>query len=291
MKECFRNKRFGKQGLVLLFQTQEIIEEYRVQDITMTLRQLYYQLVSRGYIENQQKEYAKLSRLVTDARYCGEIDWRAIEDRIRVPRRPSPFEDVQDLVECAKASYRLDRWIGQEYYIELFTEKDALSSVLYPIAQKWHIYFNVNRGYASATAIYDTSKRFISEGNEGKNLILLYLGDHDPSGLDMNRDISDRLSEFDVIDLDLIHIALTTKQVKEHKPPPNPAKISDPRAKDYIANYGETSWEVDALRPELLIKLVESSITEFVDEEMMDKIIAKEKKDIKKLETFAKEIK
>lgn len=288
MKVPFRDKRFSSQSLALLYQVQRIIAEYMAQDIAMTLRQLYYQLVSRGYIENTQRAYAKLSRLLTDARYCGEVDWDAIEDRIRVPRRPSQFENVLDLIRCAKASYRLDRWEGQKYYVELFTEKDALSSVLHPITQKWHIYFNVNRGYASATAMYDAAKRYIHETNKEKKPILLYLGDHDPSGLDMIRDIRDRLEEFEVLDLALIHIALTTKQVKQHNPPPNPAKISDPRAKEYITNYGEKSWEVDALRPELLIRLVEGSIAKFVDTELMNKIIAREKRDMKKLEKFAR---
>ncbi len=273
MKESFRVKKFRNQSLTLLVLIQSIIAEYRAQDIKMTLRQLYYQLVSRGYVENSQKEYSKLSRLLTDARYCGEVDWDAIEDRIRIPQRPSQFLDISDLVECAKASYRLDRWEGQEYYVELFTEKDALSSVLHPITKKWHIYFNVNRGYSSATAMYDVRERYTREIEDGKKPVLLYLGDHDPSGLDMIRDITDRLEEFGVEDLELIHIALTTNQVRKYNPPPNPAKISDPRAMGYISSHGKSSWEIDALRPEVLIKLVEKSITPFIDVELMNKII------------------
>lgn len=290
MKEQFREKRFKSKSVVLLKRAQAIIAEYEAQSIIMTLRQLYYQLVSRAYLDNTPREYGKLSRLLTDARYCGLVDWDAIEDRVRVPQRPSQFEDISDLVECAKASYRLDRWRGQKYYIELFTEKDALSSILHPITRKWHVYFNVNRGYSSATAMYNTAKRYIREINNEKHLVLLYLGDHDPSGLDMIRDIGSRLEEFEVDNLQLVHIALTSQQIKKYNPPPNPAKISDPRATEYIAIHGKKSWEVDALKPEVLIKLVENSISRFVDEKLMSRIVKREKKEMRRLEEFAEKL-
>ena len=173
MIEKFREKRFNPEKLILLERIKEILKEFEKQNIAVTLRQLYYQLVSRDLIPNRVQEYAKLSTLLTDARYCGIIDWSAIEDRIRIPEMHSEFEDVLDLIKSAKASYRLDsyrldsyrldsyrldRWKGQEYYIELWTEKDALSSILSPIAEKWHIHFCVNRGYTSATAIYDAHR-------------------------------------------------------------------------------------------------------------------------------------
>lgn len=131
MKEKFRDKKFGKDNLEMLEKIMEVVEEFERQKIKLTLRQLYYQLVSRGIIPNVQKEYARLSSLLTDARYCGLIDWEAIEDRIRVPEIPQEFDDVLDLIEAAKNSYRLPRWEGQKYYVELYTEKDALSSVLF----------------------------------------------------------------------------------------------------------------------------------------------------------------
>lgn len=289
MIETFRSKNFNKKSLILLDYILEIIEEYSNQNIKLTLRQLYYQLVSRDYIINKQSEYSKLSKLVTDARYCGIIDWDAIEDRIRMPRIHSEFENIIDLIRCAKASYRLDRWKEQKYYIELFTEKDALTSILLPIANKWHIHFNVNRGYSSATATYDTSKRFLNASENGKELILLYLGDHDPSGLDMVRDIRERLLEFGV-PIEVEHIALTSEQIKKYNPPPNPAKFSDPRAKMYISKYGKTSWEVDALKPEVMIKLVNQSIEQYVDIDLMQEIVTKEKSDIKKLEKYVEKL-
>jgi hypothetical protein len=296
MKEKFRDKKFGAEKLALLTSISGILAEFKRQDIKVTLRQLYYQLVSRDIIANKISEYQKLSDVLTDARYCGLIDWEAIEDRIRVPEMHSEFSDVANLIESAKYSYRLDRWKGQENYVELWTEKDALSSVLSPIANKWHIHFCVNRGYSSATAMYDASKRLIDAQNDDKHIIILYLGDHDASGLDMVRDITDRLvelCEFDPDDevFEVRHIALTGEQIKMYRPPPNPAKITDPRAKAYIEEHGDKSWEVDALRPDVMIKLVEKSVQDLIDLEKMTQIMDKEKKDMKQLENFGKKIK
>ena len=287
MREQFRSKRFNSKSRYLLGKCLIILNEYEQKNIKVTLRQLYYQLVARGIIPNYDKEYKKISGLLTDARYCGIADWDAIEDRIRIPYRHSQFENILDLVETAKYSYRLDRWEDQEYYVEFFTEKDALSSVLQPICDSWHIYLNVNRGYSSATAYYDVSKRFLEQN--GKKCIVLYFGDHDASGLDMIRDIRERLSEFGC-SIDVIPIALTMDQVRKYNPPPNPAKLTDPRAKWYISNFGRTSWEVDALPPDVMIDLVNSKIKEFVDIEKMNKIKKQEIDDMKELEDFAENL-
>lgn len=287
MIEQFRSKRFNTKNQILLEKCFHILNEYRSKGITVTLRQLYYQLVARDVLPNLDKSYHKLSGILTDARYCGFVDWDAIEDRIRIPHRHSEFDDVLHLVKSAQYSYRLDRWKDQEYYVELFTEKDALSSVLQPICDEWHIYLNVNRGYSSATAYYDVSKRFLEQ--DEKKCVALYFGDHDPSGLDMVRDIESRLSEFGC-DVEVIPIALTMEQVRQYNPPPNPAKLSDPRAKWYVSNFGRTSWEVDALPPDVMIDLVDSKIREYVDEGKMNKVKKQESEDIKQLEEFAESL-
>lgn len=299
MKEQFREKRFTEDKIKMLGHIQSIIGSYARQHIALTLRQLYYQLVSANLIANTEKEYKKLGVFITDARYSGLVDWEAIEDRIRIPTIPSEFADILELVEAAKNSYRLPRWEGQEYYVELMIEKDALSSVLAPKARKWHIPFSVNRGYSSASAMYDTYKRILDAVENQKSIKVLYIGDHDPSGLDMVRDIRDRIEEFMLSQLseeqigdaiEVIHIALTTEQVRKYKPPPNPAKITDPRATKYISEFGRTSWEVDALKPEIVQALLEDAIKEYVDVAKMERIIDEEKKDLKQLEDFAKKL-
>lgn len=313
MKEQFRNKRFNKYIKIKLSDqktyweknTFEFIKDiiyitdiYLEKDIKMTLRQLYYQLVSHDIIPNDNNIYKKLSKFLTNLRYNGIIDWDVIEDRVRVPKFPGEWKNIPDLIDSAIYTFRLPRWENQKYYIELATEKDALSSILYPIADKWHIPFSVNRGYTSATAMYDLFKRVFKKINKDKKIIILYLGDHDPSGIDMCRDIEERLKEFlitknvtapfnilKIINCEYIkQIGLTTEQVKKYNPPPNPAKITDPRAKFYIEKYGNQNWEVDALPPDIMIELVESSIKEYIDLNEWDEIIEKENKQKNKLE-------
>jgi hypothetical protein len=168
----------------------------------------------------------------------------------------------------------------------VWVEKDALSGVLKRVTQPYHVHLIVNRGYSSASAMYDSYKRFESAAEDGKDLHILYLGDHDPSGLDMIRDIRDRLLEFGV-ELKVTPIALTTAQVRQYNPPPNPAKFSDPRAKDYVRDFGRTSWEVDALKPEVLHKLVENAIKNLIDLDKYREILEKEDEDKDRISEYA----
>jgi hypothetical protein len=298
MKQKFREIKFHKKNLILLEKIREILQEYQEQGIKVTLRQLYYQLVSRDIIPNQVKEYSKLSGLLTDARYNGNIDWDAIEDRVRIPNIPSTFKDVNHLIKIARDSYQLDRWKNQKYHVEIWTEKDAISSVIQPLTNEYQVTLCVNRGYSSASAMFESARRLRSkvvkecEEWNGRTCIILYLGDYDPSGLDMVRDIRERISEFtEMSDFKIIPIALTREQINQYKPPPNPAKIKDPRAKWFIENYGNTSWEVDALRPEVLQKLIEKSILEYLDLEKFELVKKKELDDKKSIKITCKEVK
>lgn len=284
MKEQFRDYAFTARRRELLELCLAIIEEYQYQDITITLRQLYYQLVARGHIDNLQKEYKKLGDLVTKARYAGMIDWEAIEDRVRRPNIPLTFTGLEQLARSAVNWYELNRWEGQENYCEIFTEKDALSSVIAPIANKWQVALCVNRGYASATAMYDTACRIMHHWkNCGMQPVIIYIGDHDPSGLDMIRDMQDRLTEFCTYyappAVTVIHLALTMDQVDQYNPPPNPAKLSDSRADAYIAEHGKQSWEVDALPPDVLHDLIDGAIIKLVDRDKMRAVKDQEEKD------------
>jgi len=213
---------------------------------------------------------------VSDARLSGLMNWEAIEDRIRIPRRQNEFLDLKDLVDVAVAAYRLPRWEGQNYYAELWVEKDALAGVLDPLASEFHVTMMVNRGYSSQSAMYESAIRF---HHWPRIPILFYLGDHDPSGEDMVRDIRDRLKLFGVAGIIVKKIALTMEQIEKYNPPPNPAKISDPRASDYIAQHGESSWEVDALPPDVLSNMIRKEFNQIINKTKMDRIINQEETD------------
>jgi hypothetical protein len=279
-KEWFKDIKFKDESLLRIEKCNEIIDDYQSQGLRLTLRQLYYQLVTKNIILNLERSYKNLSTLVTDARMAGLMDWDAIEDRVRQPRVPQEFKDLKELVEAALHAYRLPRWEGQEHYVELWVEKDALAGVLAPIARRKHVTMMVNRGYSSASAMYESAKRFIE--NADKTCVLLYLGDHDPSGEDMVRDVQDRLRTFEG-ELVVRKIALTMDQVKKYAPPPNPAKVSDPRAAAYIEEHGTHSWEVDALPPNVLTRIIVTELGALVDETLMDEIIEREEEDKEEL--------
>jgi hypothetical protein len=338
VKEFFRGTKFRSASTLLVEQCNEIVDDYQGQDLRLTLRQLYYQLVTKNIIVNSERSYQNLSALVSNGRLAGKVDWDAIEDRVRRPRKASEFGNLHDLVDAAVYSYRLPRWQGQMVYAELWVEKDALAGVLEPLSKQYHATLMVNRGYSSQSAMYEAAKRFLrnrkttvdrpgcpecrcelvhhehldrnnnwlcGNGNCGwqgtqdeakptarvrRSLKLLYLGDHDPSGEDMVRDIADRLKMFKVPNLEVRKIGLTMDQVRKYNPPPNPAKISDPRAEAYIKKYGPHSWEVDALPPDVLTKLIRTAFDGVIDTPLMDKIRMKEERDKKRLLAAAEQI-
>lgn len=287
MKICYKARKFRPDSLLKIKLANEIIALY--DGIKLTLRQLYYQFVIRNVIENKESAYKNLGSLISNARDAGEIDWEAIEDRIRKPRLLTEFDDIPDLIAAAKSSYRLPRWEGQDWYIELWTEKDALSNILAPMADKYHIVQMVNRGFGSSTSMHDTALRFLAEEDK-KYKALLYLGDFDPSGEEMVRDINKRMSFYGVKNCHVEKIALTLEQVKQYKLLPNPVKKSDSRAKAFIAKYGESSWEVDALPPDVLHRMIEQIILKVLDLDKYNKVIEQEDSDKELLDRFVDNI-
>lgn len=278
-----------------------IITEYQKQGYVLTLRQLYYQLVSRDVIPNKTTEYQKLSVLLKEGRMAGVVDWSAIEDRLRRPEKPASFDSPADILNAAISQYALPRQNGQPVYIEVWVEKDALSGVLQRVTRPYHVPILVCRGYSSATAMHEAYKRFRDANENEQRTVILYLGDFDPSGEDMVRDIEERVQEFangdeeanygygrPDFDFTIKKIALTKAQIKQYKPPPNPAKITDPRAAAYIAEHGVYSWEVDALKPEVLNALLDKNIVDLMDFPTYEKILEDEKADIKKLKSLNK---
>jgi len=287
-----------------------IVSEFQEKQIRMTLRQLYYQIVARDlfpddrfwrWIEarrkwirdprgtkNAEPNYRWLGGLVSDARLAGLLDWDAIEDRARQPRSAAEFDSLRDLVDAAVASFRLPRWRGQNTYVELWMEKDSLASVVEPIARKWPVVLMLNRGYSSQSAMYEAAQRF-QQVSGVLDRVIFYVGDHDPSGEDMVRDLRDRMAMF-CVSVDVQKLALTMAQVREYDPPPNPTKMTDSRAAWYVEKYGEKCWEAEALPPDALIQIVDQAIADSVDQRKMKAIIAEEERGKRALLTATKRI-
>jgi len=306
MRTHYESYKPHAQSKILLHTIIDIVEDYSKQGLKLTLRQLYYQLVSKDLIKNEERSYKNIGTIVSKARRGGLLDWDAIEDRVRRPQSPPEFDDLEELVQAALHSFRLPRLKGQERYVELWVEKDALAGVLLPIAHKYHITLMVNRGYSSTSAMKEAGDRIRQQCDTlgCDRAVVLYLGDLDPSGEDMVRDIRTRLDEYmndglnviekgddieleraheDSIELSVQKLALTMEQVKKYDPPPNPAKLSDSRAAKFVAKHGYSSWEVDALPPRVLRSVIESKLDSLIDRDAMQLVLDREAEDKNKL--------
>ncbi|GAH76712.1 unnamed protein product, partial [marine sediment metagenome] len=146
-----------KQSLELLTQVQEIINSY---DFALTLRQIYYQLVARQIIPNEQRYYKKLSRLCVAGRDEGILPEEGFADRLREVDKLSSWSNLNEFMQTVKRSYRKDKWQNQDNHLEIWTEKDALRSVLTEITYKYDVALMVARGQLSRTEVYRTAERY-----------------------------------------------------------------------------------------------------------------------------------
>lgn len=299
----YKPKKFGSDRLAVINQANLILEEYTAQGFDLTLRQLYYQFVSRGLIANNDREYSKLGSIVNEARLAGKIDWDHIVDRTRFVRELSTWGSPEKIMEGAAKSYRRDLWETQATRVEVWIEKDALVGVIEGICDQLRVPYLSCRGYTSQSEMWGASQRFYGHTLRGQKVVVLHLGDHDPSGIDMSRDIEERLlhflacdyyrvlynNHFDFTDEDpdevdrsamsdealqwsadnfeLRRLALNWDQVEQYAPPPNPAKITDSRSRSYISEYGHESWELDALEPSVIAQLIEDAVSEVRDDD------------------------
>lgn len=264
-REKFVDISFKPATLERIAQANAIIAEYQAQGFTLTLRQLYYQFVARALIPNRMTEYKRLGATVDSGRKAGLIDWSAIEDRTRNLQRTSVWESPREIMLAVAQQYREDWWREQPRYVEVWIEKDALIGVIEEVCNTYRVPYFACRGYPSQSELYDAGKRLYREIRQGREPIILHLGDHDPSGIDMTRDLEDRLAMFTRYPVQVNRLALNMPQVETYNPPPNPAKTTDSRFQDYEARFGEESWELDALEPQVIAGLIGDAIREEID--------------------------
>jgi len=308
----YKTKRFKTDSLQVIADAAEIIEEYDDKGFSLTLRQLYYQFIARDIFpeerrwtwtgrkwirdpqgtKNADPNYKWLGGIVNDARLAGHLSWLAIEDRTRSPRGESHWKNPSEIVEAAVHSYSIDKWENQEYYLEVWVEKDALVQVVARACRQLDLTYFACRGYVSQSAMWRAAERFRVKANDpsNKKIILLHLGDHDPSGIDMTRDIQDRLLMFGA-PAAVLRIALNMDQIEELEPPPSPAKLTDARAKDYIAEFGDDSWELVALEPDFIMDLITKHAESWRDEKKWKAALKREAKEKGILKKAAKKIK
>lgn len=257
----YKSIKFQQKSLELIRLVNQVVEEYQAQGYELTLRQAYYQLVARGYIPNNERSYKNIGNLINDGRLAGLIDWYSITDRTRNLRSNSHWDNPADVIASARYSYLLNKWDGQPNYVEVWVEKDALVDIVGQACRPLDTPYFSCRGYTSQSEMWSAAQRFISQDYRD-NRVIIHLGDHDPSGIDMTRDIQERLQMFGA-DVYVKRVALTMNQIGTYNPPPNPAKITDSKP----SNMTYREWlESDA---RWLLNQIPKDVVEWVYEEDM----------------------
>ena len=275
MKRQYLDQRFHAATLRLIAHMNGIVESYQAQGFVLSVRQLYYQLVAQALIPNTEQSYKRIAATVNDARLAGLMDWDAIEDRNRDIETRSAWDSGRSILESAASSFHMDMWATQQNRPFIVVEKAALAGILGGVARTFDVPLLAARGYPSVSIVREFSLDYVGRAMmAGQTPVILHLGDHDPSGIDMTRDLIDRVelfctAEFDEV-VEVRRLALNMPQIEKLKPPPNPAKVTDSRFEGYLKKFGRESWELDALEPSYLSNLVEHEIRDLIDPDVWD---------------------
>lgn len=233
----------------------------------MTVRQVYYRLVSSQVIKNTRSQYQAVCNALRDARKEGIIPWEWIEDRLRRPRTISMWADLADFASTAVHAYRRNIWAEQPCYIECWLEKDALSGIFEDVLRPYGVTLNVGRGYDGWASIHNAAERY---GN-GESVSVLYFGDFDPSGEDMVRSLRERLA-FLKSTPDIVKCALNPDDIERHSLPPDFVKASDTRSMAFIAKFGDLAVELDALPLSVLRARIMAEVESRMDLDALNRV-------------------
>lgn len=235
---------------------------YRIveEDRPMTVRQVFYRMVSEGQIGKTEAEYKNtVTRLLAEMRLAGEMPFSWLADNTRWMRKPAAYDSLEAMLKASEEAYRRDLWANQAAYVEVWLEKDALSGVLYEVTAPWDVPLMVTRGYPSLSYLHTAAEAIRAARRPA---YLYYFGDHDPSGLDIPRNVEDRLREFaPEAEIHFTRLAVTPRQIEEMSLPTRPTKRTDSRAKSF---RGE-SVEVDAIPPRTLRAMAKAAIEAHIE--------------------------
>ena len=198
------------------------------------------------------------------------MDWNHLVDRTRNIQDLTHFENEADAVKKTVNWYWIDMWENQGIRPEVWVEKDAQVGNMQGTCQELDVPLFSCRGYTSQSAMWRAAQRLLHHQKEGFRTVIIHFGDHDPSGIDMSRDIFDRLETF-MGGVEFERLALNLDQVRAQSLPPDPAKVTDSRAKKYIEDYGDESWEMDALEPQFINDLIRAKVEGLRNQETWDK--------------------
>ncbi len=263
----------------IIEQSIDILSNY--EPGVLTIRGLHYQLVSRG-MTNDIQHYKRVVAATGVARWDGRIAFDAFSDRDRslATETEADPSDLDEKIDLAKdqvglwiKSYYLNRWENQPYYPEVFIEKKALEGVFYKPCKFHGVALGACKGYPSLTFLHDASIRFLEAENRGQKPIIIYFGDYDPSGEDIPRALKENLVELGCETIEVRRICLVEEQVINWQLPPAPTKVTDSRSRHWD---GLGQVELDAVKPEKLISLLDNAIEDIFDRELFEELRERE---------------
>jgi hypothetical protein len=251
----------------------------------MTVRQVFYRLVSLRAIQKSEAEYkGTVCRLLAEMRRSLQLPFGWIADNTRWMRKQRTFSSLERALHHTASAYRRSYWDNQDVYVAVWLEKDALAGVLYEVTNSWDVPLMVTRGYPSISYLYEAAEGMVAAR---KPVVIYYFGDYDPSGVDIPRAVEEGIREFAPdIDLTFERVAVNPSQILQGNLPTRPTKMSDSRSKTF---QGE-SVEVDAIRPAMLRELVNESIERFIDKDALHAMKTAEESERAILLRLAKEL-
>lgn len=266
MKECFITKRFNGSSKSVLEFISKALDKNSAEGYSVTLRQMFYLAVNANVMENEEREYKRLCSIVSDARLAGLIDWESFPDMMRQTRIVETFSNTASFLNTIDEQYYEDLWKYQKNHVEVWVEKDGLIGTLERTCKLYRVPLFVSRGFSSHHSMYEASLRLRNKIKKGKQVILLQVGDFDRNGLLMSEDSIKRIRMFAKSDaIDSVRVCLNEDQIRYYNVPKDPRSTSR-----------EDRWEVDAIDPASLNRLVMSSIAYYGEGELFTKATAQE---------------
>lgn len=226
-----------------------------------TCRQVFYRIETTGLIEKTEAEYnGTIIRLLSRMRLAGQLPFAWISDNSRWMRKPSTYSSLEEMLRYSAQAYRRSVWDNQNAYVEIWTEKDALAGVLWDVTQEWDIPLMVSKGFTSLSFLHTAA---VNISAQGKPAFIYYFGDHDPSGLMIDRQIQKRLQQFAPdAEIHFERVAVTPEQIVTMNLPTRPTKTKGTHAKGFVGD----STEVDAIPPATLREIARACILRHVDQ-------------------------
>lgn len=281
----------GKRALATLGRANAIIARYEAQGMDMTLRQLHYQMIDNIDYPNTLASYNHLKEVISKGRLGGLVSWTAIEDRGRNLRGLQTQDSPRKAIESVAETYRRDLWADQPWCPEVWIEKEAGVGVIAGICNTLRVDYFACKGYNSQSEMWRAANRFSGMIRKGQRPMVVHIGDLDPSGWDMTRDIRDRLETFCGTPVMVQRIALNMNQVEELRLAPNPAKESDKgRIDAFRAEFGDSSYELDALPPERLQAMIKDAVDRIRHEPTWDTSLEQEMSELRHMKQLAEEM-